>query len=519
MSSDDNSVEGATVKSSLIGMRKAASESVSSDQLNERSIGITVGQGIQTPYPTHQLAGLQELNGTHAVCVEKKAKREVGYGFELTPHENVDQEDASEEERERARNFWRSRDTIWKLGPKGTARGTPTEMHEKARQDYHGIGWAALEIIYAGFDDEPAGMAYLPAKTVRVKKKREKGDFVNEQIAGHGFVQKRNGKTRFFAEAGDRQRTNIDGNADPRYVDRETGEVYTDIEAMRSAGATPANELLFIPNPHPNTLYYGLPTWISEIQTMVADQEARRFNRERLSNDLILDYIIIVENGELTEDSREEVREHIKGLREGDKPGALILEADDLADTGYGDGDRNVKIRIEPAAHFGDEDMSFVKYREMNEKDIAKVHNVPLQLLGNHDATNSNTEEAIREFTEEVIQPEQERYAERLYRVIHQQILDVHDWTIDFVTKGAGNRRQDTEIGKMTADSIGSVLTVNQALELFDVEPREDEIGQMLVSEVSTQQTPGAALDEAVSQVEQSAREQQATDRIKRGAE
>jgi len=517
MSDDDSSTEQGAVKSSLVGMQKAAA-SASSDQLNERSIGITVGQGIQTPYPTHQLAGLQELNGTHAVCIEKKAKREVGYGFEIVEHENVDPEDASEDERERVENFWRSRDSIWKLGPKGTARGTPTEMHEKARQDYHGIGWAALEIIYAGYDDEPAGMAYLPAKTVRVKKQRDGDGFVNEQIAGHGFVQKRNGKTRFFAEAGDRQNTDLNGNDDPKYVDRETGEVYTDIETMQADGATPANELLFIPNPHPNTLYYGLPTWISEIQTMVADQEARRFNRERLENDLVMDYVIIVEGGELSEDSREEMREHIKGLREGDGPGALILEADDLADKGIGVEGQNVKIRVEPAAHFGDEDMSFANYREMNEKDIAKVHHVPLQMLGNHDATNSNSEEANREFTQETIQPEQERYAERLYRVIHQQILDVHDWTIDFVTKGAENRRQEAEIGKMTADAVKDVLTVNQALELFGLDPRDDEIGQRLVSEVSSQQTPGAALDEAVTQVEQTAREEKAAERIKRGS-
>ena len=514
MSDDDTS----TVKSSLVGMQKAAG-SASSDQLDERSIGITVGQGIATPYPTHQLAGLQELNGTHAVCVEKKSKREVGYGFEIVPHENVDPEDASEDERDRAENFWRSRETLWKLGPKGTARGTPTEMHEKARQDYHGIGWAALEIIYAEFDDEPAGMSYLPAKTVRVKKQRDGDGFIDEQIAGHGYVQKRNGQTRYFAEAGDRQNTDLNDNPDPRYVDRETGEVYNDIETMRNEGAKPANELLFIPNPHPNTLYYGLPTWISEIQTMVADQEARRFNRERLENDLVMDYLIIVEGGELSEESRKEVREHIEGLRDGDGPGALILEADDLVDKGIGVEDQNVKIRVEPAAHYGDEDMSFANYRDRNEKDIAKVHSVPLQLLGNHDATNANSEEAIREFTEDEIKPEQERYAERIYRVIHQQILDVNDWTINFVTKGAGNQLEEAEIAKKTVDSVGQALTVNQALDLFSLDARDDAIGEMLMSEIGMSQSPGEVLDQRLTDVEETAAADKAADRIALGAE
>ena len=453
MSDDDTSA----IKSSLVGLQKAT-DGVESDQLNERDIGITVGSGLSPPYPPGRLAALQELNGTHAVCVAKKAKRKVGYGFEIVPHPEAD--DPSEEERERAEEFWFGRDTNWKLGPKGTPAATPTEVLEKADQDYEGIGWLAVEIMYAGYDDEPQGMAYLPAKTVRVKKKHGAG--ANEQVAGHGYVQKRDGRTTFFGEAGDRHAEDIDGNPDPTYVDKHTGEVFDSREAMEAEpDAEPANEILYIPNPHPNTLYYGLPTWISEIQTMVADQEARRFNRERLSNDMILDYVIVVEGGQLSEDSREEIREHIDGLRRSDGPGALILEAEDLADSGF-DVDSDVTIRVEPMANFSEEDMSWTEFRTMNERDIAKVHEVPRQLLGHQDATNSNTEEAVREFIEDVIKPAQDRRAERLYRIIHQQILDVHDWTIDFVTKGGQNERREAEILATELGAGGQSLTVNE---------------------------------------------------------
>ena len=286
MSTDDSAI-----KSSLIGLQKATD--VASQQLDERSIGITVGSGLSPPYPPDKLAALQELNGTHAVAIAKKAQREVGYGFDLVEHERAD--DASDEEHETVRDFWRGRETTWKLGPKGTPAATPTEIFEKARQDYYGVGWLAIEVLYAGYDDEPAGLAYLPAKTVRVKKALDADR--DERIAGHGYVQKRDGKTRFFAEAGDRQATDIDENPDPTFVDKESGEVFDSADALQNAGGEPANELLFVPNPHPNALYYGIPTWISEIQTMVADQEARRFNRERLANDMILDYVVIVEGG------------------------------------------------------------------------------------------------------------------------------------------------------------------------------------------------------------------------------
>ena len=52
MSTDDSAI-----KSSLIGLQKATD--VASQQLDERSIGITVGSGLSPPYPPDKL-GLSE---------------------------------------------------------------------------------------------------------------------------------------------------------------------------------------------------------------------------------------------------------------------------------------------------------------------------------------------------------------------------------------------------------------------------------------------------------------------------
>lgn len=510
--SDDDEDSGSvskSIRSSLIGMQKAAATAGASDQLDNRQLGITVGNGLSPPYPPDRLASLQELNGTHAVAVGKKAKREVGFGFDLVAHPRTD--NPSEEEREIVEDFWLDRNSTWKTGPKGTPASTPTEVFELARQDYHGIGWLAIEILYNGFADQPGGLAYLPSKTVRVKKKIDDGSYVDDQVAGHGYVQKRNGRTRYFAEGGARHQTDADGNEDPRYVDRETGDVYESVDAMRAAGAKPANELLYIPNPHGNTLYYGLPTWISEIQTMVADQEARRYNRKRLENDLMLDYVIIVEGGELSEDSREDIREHIDGLRESDGPGAWILEPEDLADSGI-DVDDSVSIRVEPMTQPGQQDMDWEQFRELNERDIAKAHNIPLQALSRHDATNSNTSAALREFTKEFIEPNQESFAERLYRIIHQQILDVSDWTINFVTKGGEDELRQAEIGALAADSAaGQAMTAGQALDLFGLEADETVEG-MLLAELGRS---GGLLEQAIEeQVQEASDRQKAASRI-----
>lgn len=506
-----------SVNSTLVKMQKAADSAGDTEQLDARSVGVSIGDGILPPYDPGVLAGFQELNGTHAIAIEKKAQREVGFGFDIVPHPRAD--NPSEQEREIVEEFWHGRSTKWKTGPKGTPAATPTEVLEKGRKDYHGIGWKALEIMYAGYDDDPAGIAYLPARTTRVKKASDASD--DERVAGHGYVQKLDGQTVYYAEAGDRHHEGINGNPDPTYVDKETGDVYDSREALEAAGGTPANELLFIPNLHAQTLYYGMPAWVSEIQTMIADQEARRFNRKRVENDLMLDYVVIVEGGELSEDSRGEVREHIEGLRDSDDPGAWILEAEDLAESSFpGDGDGgDVSIRVEPMAQFGDEDMSFERFREMNEKDIAKVHEVPLQLLGQHDATNSNSEEAIREFTQEVIKPAQDRFAERLYRVVHQQILGVSDWTVEFVTKGGTDEQRQTEIAAQTVNAVGSAMTVNQALGLFGMEPRDDTIGEMLLSEIGGRGGMGDVIQQEIDdRVDDAVADVEAAARIQRGA-
>lgn len=491
---------------STIGVSKALDSAASTTQLDERNVGVSVGQGVEPPYPPARLAALQELNGTHAVAVAKKASREVGFGFDLVPHDRAD--DPSDEEKETAEDFWWGRDTVWKTGPRGTPASTPTEVFEQARQDFHGIGWLSIELIYTATDDL-AGLAHLPAKSVRVRK----ADSSESQVAGHGYVQKRNGETRYFAEAGDRHRTTPDGEeAKPVYVDKQSGEV-----SKGERPESPANEILFIPNPHPNTLYYGIPAWVSEIETMVGDHEARRFNREFFEWDAMGQYFVVVEGGRLTDDSREDVRNLIRGLRDEEGRRVAVLEAEELAEQGInldgdGSGSGEAQIRIEPLTQMGDEDQSFGEYRDRNEHDIAKVHEIPPQLVGvMEDSNRANIREAVRDFTKEVIEPAQERFAGRIYRIIHQQILDVDDWTVEFATKGAENEREEAEVAKIIVDAIGSGMIVREARELLGLEPQpewmDDSLATTLLSELMVQQGPGAALEGAIADAKDDVRE------------
>ena len=97
--------------------------------------------------------------------------------------------------------------------------------------------------------------------------------------------------------------------------------------------------------------------------------------------------------------------------------------------------------------------------------------------------------------------------------------MDIDDWTIEFVTKGADDELRQTEIAAQTVDAVGDALTVNQALGLFGIDPRDDTLGEMLLSEVGGGGSPGDMLDMALDETQQEALNQaRAAKRIQTGA-
>jgi capsid portal protein len=324
--------------------------------------------------------------------------------------------------------------------------------------------------------------------------------------AGHGYVQKNDGETVYYGEAGDRHPGE---NESATYVDRENGTTHDSLDAV----ADPANELIFIPNPSPLSKYYGIPDWVAAIQTMVADQEAKRFNREFFEWDAMGQYFVIVENGKLDDDSREVVTEMIQGMREREGRRVATLESEELVEDKMGDAAPNVNIRVEQIQQHSDEDMAFSEFRMLNEKEVAKVHELPPQLIGRLESSNrGNAKEMVRDFVESYIKPNQQTFAGRLYRIIHQQLLGIDDWTLSFHTHGAEDENRQAEIAATKIQRAGPALTVNEVREMVGEEPLEGPVGEMLLSELGS--GAGAGGDGGAGDNIQQAIEQAVDDRV-----
>lgn len=433
-------------------------------QLDERRIATDVGLGIQPPYNPDRLASFIELNETHAAAVKKKARYEVGHGFDIVPHRETTAEEADDDQRAAVEGFWHSTESDWKLGPNGTAAATPEEVLEQARVDYHAIGYCALEILTAN-DGTPTGLAHVPARTVRVRKEEieHEGDEA-EIVAGHGYVQVRHGRRRYFGEAGDRY------GDDPTFIDKRTGDTADDARELPNG---PANELIWVQNPSPLALYYGVPDWVAAIRTIAADEAAKDYNHDFFDHDAIPRYAVKVTGGTLTEESKQDLREMFQNL-EGSPHRTVLLEVEKFGQS----LDDDVDIELEPLSASRTQDMDFSRFRRRNEHEISKIHEVPPVLLNRLESSNrANSKQQIREFATDVVAPEQKKFASRLYTILHQQALDAPDWTIDFALRGANQPEREAEIARKRIAAANGSMTVNEARDELGLEELTDEEG------------------------------------------
>lgn len=454
-----------TVELSISKLGGGLEKAESTTQLDERRIATDIGRGIQPPYNPDRLAAFMELNETHAAAIRKKARYEVGHGFDIVPHRDTTVDEASDEQRERVSNFWYGGDSDWQTGPNGTAASTPEEVLELARTDYHAVGWCALEVLTSP-DGTPTGLAHIPARTIRVRKAETED---GEVVAGHGYVQIRQGRQRYFGEAGDRY------GDEPTFVDPESGDVVHGSAEDIDSDLGPANEVIWIQNPSPLALYYGVPDWVAASRTIAADEAAKDYNHDFFNHNAIPYYAIKVTGGTLSEQSKQDLRKTINSLR-GSPHRTVVLEVEEFAS---GLDDEDVEIELEPLSAARGEDMDFERFRERNEHEISKIHEVPPVLLNRTETSNrANSKEQVAEFALSVVAPEQQKFASRLYQIIHQQALDAPDWTIEFELRGADQPQDEAQIARTRVMASHGALTVNEARDELGLGPLTDESGE-----------------------------------------
>lgn len=418
------------------------------------------------PYDPTNLALLKERHETHARCVDSKSQGVAGHGFDVVPHWSADSDEP--EGRDTVEDFWFGSDSKWQLGP-DRLPATPAEVLEHAWDDYEAVGWLAIETLVNTQTGEPTGLAHIPAHTIRARKDAP------------GYIQidpDNNVIDGYFGAAGDRYGDN------KTFVDADEGNTGNSVGNVD----TVANELLVMRNYSALAPHYGTPDIIPAAQTLFGDVAARKYNTNFFENDGVPRFAVIVEGGELSEKAWEELEQKFQDLSVDDNSHrGVLLEAVSGAKSSFEDS-HDVSLRIEPLTVGVEEDASFIEFRKENEHDILKAHDVPPVVANRTEKINrANADAQRRQFANETISPKQEKFAARLYRLIHQTMLDVDGWTIDFELHGAENEQRQAEIAKTKIQAgVQAGMLVDEAREELGLDPLGEPEGNLLLSELST---------------------------------
>jgi len=375
---------------------------------------------VEPPYNPRQLALLVERNTWHYACCAQKAHDVAGLGWQIR---STGKEGEADADGARLRRFFE------KCNPRMSLR----EVLYAAQFDYESVGWMAIELVRDA-EGTPRELWHVPAHTVRVHSSRPV------------FCQLRGNRQVWFKEFGE-----------PRTYRRNDG---------RETGALSpehvANEMIYVKSYFPMSSYYGVPASIPALGALIGELEAREYNLRFFENHAIPAYAVIVEGGDLDEDSRELVRRYFRSEVRRNPHKTLILSSP----TG-------VTIRLEKL-NAEVRESSFRFYRKDNRDEVIAAHRVPPYRLGIAETGSlggSTSREATEIYKASVIRPRQETLEDRLNRLVREG-FGIGGWEFKFDEIDTRDEAADVEktstlfgIGALSPNEVRARLSLGKPYE------------------------------------------------------
>lgn len=355
------------------------------------------------------------------------------------------------------------------------------DLREKLRRDFEATGMFYLEMVERPGTGELDGLNHLPAWTMRIARqdavpteylsKRivksirvvevedevedEGGEFpelpteevaegarpvrkrIEEQVRYElveetrwkrfrRYVQKHQGRTTWFKEAGD-----------PRLIDCRSGDVVGREALTRDHGSGASAEPRFVAgldgaisiavgttgfpvrhaaNPARHLdLYstrssYGLPRYIGDLFPIFGSRAADEVNYITFKNQNIPNLAITISNGQLTDESAERVEDFLEAIQGDDNYSkVLLLEAEPVMEGMRDPG--MTKIELHPLGKEQHTDAMFVNYKKANDEAVRRAWRFPPIFVGKSSDFTGKTIDASRRLgDEQVFGPERRRF-------------------------------------------------------------------------------------------------------------
>lgn len=381
------------------------------------------GEIIEPLYPPEQMIRLVEKSDILLQCVDAYKTNIVGFGVNFKYDIDFDKKD--EKKQKELDTQWAKYDNFFKYC--NFDESFP-ELMKKVVDDRERIGYACLEVIPDGLN-HPAGFEHIPSHTVRICKNDNKLVEI-EAIAtdenGNEIPIKRRKKFKKFVQIQGIKKVYFKEFGDPRQLNCETGQYGDTVPEEKQA-----TSIIFF-NIYCPYSEYGLPRYMGQLLNISGSRKAKELNYNYFDEGRHIPLAIIVENGQLTEESFNNLKEN-KGQAANHK--YLVLEAegrDKSIIAGQEDDEKSVRIKFEKLAEILPEDALFLDYCKNNRDEIRSSFRLPPIYTGESQDYNRATADTARQIAEEqVFQAERESLACVFNNRIKPQ-LEIKDVSVFF---------------------------------------------------------------------------------------
>ena len=414
---DPDRIHREVANTGLMDVAKMVTGSTQSDaELGRPEMdGLQTVKVVEPPYPPELLSSFMEVDETHFRCCRAKMTDAVGRPYTLEPTEaqdgmEWDPTDATDAEKTQIANEKKAirefiADCNSLIGFDGVL--------ERAGLDHEGVGWAALEVVRSK-DMKVRKLSHVPASRVRALRGFKgfvelagPSKYIYYQPFGEKVVNPRrkdptSGKPEPYnpREDGELAPTRLEWSM----VDRETGEPTRDF-------AKAANELIWLPRHHPNTIYYGFTDVVPALGHLLANVHIRDFILQFFEHNTVPRYAVIIEGAKLADPVKRVISEYFSTHVKGKAHKTLIVPIPSMRG--------EVKVRFE-RLDADVQEASFQDTRKNNRDGIMTAHGVSPAIIGIAEHSELGSGKGLSQaeiYKDRIVTPSQRRWANALNRM------------------------------------------------------------------------------------------------------
>jgi PBSX family phage portal protein len=390
-------------------------------QMKEAEAIFDYGAGVyETPYDLTALLKFPEYSNILAECIDAYKNNITGFGWEIVPKIDTNSIGYDKKLYEIALKQKATAEVLFNFC---NYKSSFTALTKKLVDNRERNGNGYLEVI-ENLKGEPAGFEFVESSKIRILKPKGLVDkkvtardetgkefVITMPVRFYRYVQNDNGSRLYYKEYGD-----------PRIMNKATGEYEEDLPEEERASCLLHFKIECIYS------VYGVPRYIGKTPSIVGSRKSEELNIQYFDNGRIVPAAIMIENGQLTEESYDKIS-NLKGLDKAFK--FLLLEAepfssDDSIVEGESKTSNHVKIEVKPLTELIQQDGLFQDYDKNNRNKVRAGFRIPPIYTGESQDYSKSTAQTARSVAEALVfEPERQEISEPFNRIIRDLGLDL----------------------------------------------------------------------------------------------